>query len=90
MLPIALSQAEVEELFQYVEKKEGARLQIDLSTQTVAVPDGKVYKFSVDSFRKECLYRGLDDIGLTLIQESKITKFETGQKVEYPWLYTNK
>jgi len=90
MLPITLSQQEVEELFRYVDSSEGAKLSVDLSSQTVSIPGGKVYKFQVDGFRKECLYKGLDDIGLTLIQENKITEFEKKQKSELPWLYAGK
>ncbi|MBE8388525.1 3-isopropylmalate dehydratase small subunit, partial [Leptospira interrogans serovar Pomona] len=55
--------------------------------QTVTGPTGKVYTFEVDSFRKYCLYNGLDDIGLTLKQGSKIGAFEKKQKEVEPWLY---
>lgn len=60
---------------------------VDLDKQTVTGPTGKLYHFEVDSFRKYCLYNGLDDIGLTLKQESKIGEFEKKQKEVEPWLY---
>jgi 3-isopropylmalate/(R)-2-methylmalate dehydratase small subunit len=88
MLPIVLPQNEVEELFQYVNSNEGARMSIDLEKQNISVPNGKNYGFAVDPFRKDCLYRGLDDIGLTLIQESKITEFEKSHRSEFNWLFT--
>src|SRR6059058_1720827 len=67
LLPIILSDAEVDELFQQVEANPGYQLSVDLAAQTVTRPDGKVLSFEVDEFRKHCLLNGLDDIGLTLM-----------------------
>ncbi len=88
MLPIKLKSNEVDELFLYVEQTEGARLFIDLQAQEVRSKN-KVYTFDIDPFRKDCLYKGLDDIGLTLLHEAKITEFETHQRENLPWLYQN-
>jgi 3-isopropylmalate/(R)-2-methylmalate dehydratase small subunit len=87
MLPIVLPSSDVDELFQDIEKNPGRTLKIDLASQKVISKNGKEYSFVVDPFRKDCLYRGLDDIGLTLIHEKKITEFENKNKLEYPWLY---
>ncbi|EMI72353.1 3-isopropylmalate dehydratase small subunit [Leptospira noguchii] len=87
MLPVVLKSEEVEELFQSISTNVGAKVAVDLDKQTVSGPTGKVYHFEVDSFRKYCLYNGLDDIGLTLKQESKIGEFEIKQKKVEPWLY---
>src|SRR5205823_1250008 len=66
LLPIILSEAEVDELFKVVEANPGYQLKVDLQTQTVTREDGKVHTFEIDAFRKHCLLNGLDDIGLTL------------------------
>jgi len=87
MLPIVLPSSDVDELFQDIEKNSGRTLKIDLASQKVISKNGKEYSFVVDPFRKDCLYRGLDDIGLTLIHEKKISEFENKNKQEYPWLY---
>lgn len=87
MLPIVLSSKEVDELFEYVEENTGAKLHINLEEQEVKTDSGKTYKFEVDPFRKDCLLKGLDDIGLTLVHEKKISEFEAKQKTEMPWLY---
>ncbi|EKO15020.1 MULTISPECIES: 3-isopropylmalate dehydratase small subunit [Leptospira] len=87
MLPVVLKSEEVEELFQSITTNVGAKMVVDLDKQTVTGPTGKLYHFEVDSFRKYCLYNGLDDIGLTLKQESKIGEFEKKQKEVEPWLY---
>lgn len=75
MLPIRLSEAEVDELFQFVVANEGAEITVDLETQTVNA-NGKTYPFEIDSFRRHCLLNGLDNIGLTLQHADKIAEFE--------------
>ena len=86
LLPIILSDAEVDELFQQVEVNVGYQLTVDLAAQTVTRPDGKVYHFEVDAFRKHCLINGLDDIGLTLQDGDAIAAFETKHRTSQPWL----
>ncbi|HDR1021106.1 TPA: 3-isopropylmalate dehydratase small subunit [Pasteurella multocida] len=76
MLPIRLSEQEVDELFQYVVANEGATISVDLEAQTVTAND-KVYHFEIDSFRRHCLLNGLDNIGLTLQHEDKIAEYES-------------
>jgi 3-isopropylmalate/(R)-2-methylmalate dehydratase small subunit len=87
MLPIILTEAEVDELFQQCEATEGYQLSVDLAAQTVTRPDGKVYHFEVDAFRKHCLLNGLDDIGLTLQEGEAIAAFEAKHRQSQPWLF---
>lgn len=87
LLPIILSDAEVDELFKQVEAEPGYQLQVDLQAQTVTRPDGKVYSFEIDAFRKHCLLNGLDDIGLTLQDGDAIATFEAKHRVSQPWLF---
>lgn len=87
LLPIILSDAEVDELFQQVEANPGYQLQVDLATQTVTRPDGKTHKFEIDEFRKHCLLNGLDDIGLTLQDGAAIATFEGKHRASQPWLF---
>jgi len=85
ILPVVLPKEQVEELMKDAEA--GLELSIDLNTQTVVGGNRKSYKFEVEPFRKKCLLNGLDDIGLTLEFETKISAFEGGQKSTQPWLY---
>lgn len=87
LLPIILPEAEVDELFQLVEAKEGYQLSVDLAAQTVTRADGKVLSFEVDDFRKHCLLNGLDDIGLTLQDREAISAFEVKHRQSQPWLF---
>ncbi|MBD9599318.1 3-isopropylmalate dehydratase small subunit [Pseudomonas sp. PDM10] len=87
LLPIILTDAEVDELFQQVEANPGYELTVDLQAQTVTRPDGKVYRFELDEFRKHCLVNGLDDIGLTLQDHEAIAAFEAKHRASQPWLF---
>lgn len=87
LLPIVLDADNVDQLFHEVETTEGYRLAINLQEQTVTTPDGKHFRFDVDSFRKHSLLNGLDEIGLTLQQADKIRAFEEKHRVAQPWLF---
>ncbi|WP_323148389.1 3-isopropylmalate dehydratase small subunit [Pseudomonas oryzihabitans] len=87
LLPIILSDAEVEELFRQVEAHEGYQLVVDLESQTVRRPDGVALPFEIDAFRKHCLLNGLDDIGLTLQDADAIASFETRYRQSSPWMF---
>ena len=87
LLPIVLTDEQVDELFQQMYAQEGYQLSIDLQAQTVTRPDGEVLSFSVDEFRRHCLLNGLDDIGLTLEQSGAIREFEQGWRKQSPWLF---
>ena len=76
MLPIKLSEEQIETLFQSTKANEGYQLTIDLISQTINDSQGLGIPFEVDPFRKECLLNGLDDIGLTLQHEEKISAYE--------------
>ena len=58
MLPIRLSEEEVEEIFQWVWANESKQIHVDLEAMTVTVGD-KVYAFELDEFRRHCLLNGL-------------------------------
>lgn len=87
MLPVILTEDEVEELFKECAAEEGYQLTVDLEAQQVRTASGKVFTFEVDSFRKHCLLNGLDDIGLTLQVADDIRAFESKAKQSRPWVF---
>jgi 3-isopropylmalate/(R)-2-methylmalate dehydratase small subunit len=88
LLPVVLSEAEVDRLFHECNAFPGFRLVIDLERQTVASSDGSLsLRFEIDPFRKYCLVNGLDEIGLTLRHADKIREFEGRRKTQYPWYF---
>ncbi len=86
MLLITLPQNTIDKLMLDAENGENARLSVDLEMQQITRPDGEAIGFEIDQFKKHCLLNGLDDIGLTMQKEDKITKFEDSAKVLQPWL----
>lgn len=87
MLPVILTESEVDELFKDCEANVGFTLTVDLENQKVISPSGKEYHFEVDAFRKHCLLNGLDDIGLTLQDSDSIRAFEEKARAERPWVF---
>ena len=87
LLPVILKAEEVQEIFEEVSKKSTAEVIIDLPAQEVRVQSGKVFRFEIDAFRKDCLVRGLDEIGLTLQQGDAIRSYEAKRKEQAPWLF---
>jgi 3-isopropylmalate/(R)-2-methylmalate dehydratase small subunit len=79
MLPIALGDAAVEDLFARVVKYAGYKLTVDLEKQRITDDHGLSLLFEVDSFRRHCLLNGLDDIGMTMEFEPKISAFEAAR-----------
>jgi len=87
ILPVVLPEGKVAELFIRVEKTAGFRIQINLETQTLTLPEGQSIGFEIESFRKHCLLHGLDDIALSLAKADAIGNYEERRKIEAPWLF---
>lgn len=87
ILPIVASKAQLDALMAEIEANEGVQFTIDLENQEVISPAGNGFKFEIDPFRKDNLSKGLDDIGLTLKHEDKISQYEEKHKSLYPWLW---
>lgn len=86
VLPVVLPAAVVDALFKLVAADATSNIRIDLATQTVKAA-GVDARFEVDGFRKDCLLRGLDEIGLTLEHADDIRAYEAHRKSETPWLF---
>jgi len=89
ILPVVLQADEVKSLIKEAIDTEGYTLTVDLGNQRVTAPRGMTYLFEIDPFRKDCLYRGLDSIGLTLQHEDAIAAYERRRKQDAPWLFTD-
>ncbi len=87
LLPIVLTEEQVDKLFQEVSANESYQLTIDLAKQELTTPSGEVFKFDITEHRKHCLLNGLDEIGLTLQHKADIKAFEEKRKQTQPWLF---
>ena len=85
-LPIRLPAERVARIRVILHELPGAEIAIDLAKQTVTGPDGQTDSFEVDSFRKEMLLKGADEVKITLGYDADIKRFEDKQKQEMPWL----
>ncbi len=86
LLPIVLSESQVDGLFNEVFAFPGYQLTIDLERQVVIKADGTELAFEVQAFRKFCMVNGFDDIGLTLRYADKIKTYEAQRLATKPWL----
>jgi 3-isopropylmalate/(R)-2-methylmalate dehydratase small subunit len=87
ILPIELCATQVQVLFDMLFETEGFRLQVDLSANTLTLPNGDIWPFQIDAFRRECLLQGLDDVGITLESTDAIKAFEEHHAKRFPWLF---
>lgn len=80
LLTVVLPQEDCDYLIARSEELPSAEVVVDLATQTVSTADGSWSRtFEIDPFVKHCLLNGLDDIGLTMLEEGKISSFEQGR-----------
>ncbi|ABI56578.1 3-isopropylmalate dehydratase small subunit [Alkalilimnicola ehrlichii MLHE-1] len=89
LLPLVLTEAQVDRLFKEVEAAPGYELEIDLPEQQVRTPAGEAFEFEIDGFRKHALLEGLDEIGLTLQHAEDIRAYEARRREQAPWLFTD-
>lgn len=87
ILPVTLSSEQVDELFEALYAEAGYSLTVDLQACTVSLPNDEAWSFEVDPFRRNCLLKGLDDIGITLERADAIKAFEGQHRNRFPWVF---
>ena len=87
ILPVVLTPQEIQTLFDRTDSRDLYQVTVDLPQQVVLLPEGERYAFTVDPFRKDCMIKGLDGIGLTLQHEAAISDYEARRSKEVPWLF---
>ena len=86
LLPIVLTESEVDYLFQQVNANPIFSCRVDLAKQKIIDDQNKSFTFQIDEFRKYCLLNGYDEIDLTLQHADKIKAYEENLKQSSPWL----
>ncbi|MDR3183415.1 MAG: 3-isopropylmalate dehydratase small subunit [Planctomycetaceae bacterium] len=76
LLPIQLDEQQIAGLFELEKLGKPLRLTVDLENELITDGAGLRVAFAVDAFRRDCLLKGLDDIGITLQYENKIAEYE--------------
>jgi 3-isopropylmalate/(R)-2-methylmalate dehydratase small subunit len=82
MLPIVLDEKKIEEIIEYSKRKES--VEINLTEQEIIFGNKRI-RFDIDSFKKNCLLNGLDDIAMTLEKSEKISYYENKIKKNKSW-----
>ena len=83
VLPVVLPEDTVAQIIENSENDPEYRINIDLESQRVWDENEEVVaEFSIEPFRRHCMLNGLDDIGLTLEDETDISVFESGRSKE--------
>ena len=86
ILPIVVSESDLEKLFDDARRGANATLTVDLEAQEIHGPDGGSVKFDIDPARKNKLLKGLDDIGVTMEKTPSIATFEQKTAASRPWI----
>jgi 3-isopropylmalate/(R)-2-methylmalate dehydratase small subunit len=87
ILPVVVGSVKLDALMAEISANEGVEFAIDLENQRVTTPGGNDFDFEIEAFRKHNMINGLDDIGLSLKHEDRISAFEEKQKQTHPWLW---
>ncbi len=81
LLPITVTDEELDYIFQEIEKNPNHKFDIDVEAQTLIVDENLEIKFEIDEYKKECLLKGYDDIDYLLSIDEEISKFEKAQVI---------
>lgn len=76
LLPIVVPPDVHKKLFETLEANPSAEVHVDLASQTLTLPDGSKVEFPVDSFSKQCMLDGVDELGFIQKHEAEIAAYE--------------
>lgn len=76
LLPVEVDQETHQQLISLVAEEPGTEISIDLASQQLLLPDGRTVSFPIDTFSKECLLDGVDQLGYLMKQENAVAAFE--------------
>jgi 3-isopropylmalate/(R)-2-methylmalate dehydratase small subunit len=76
LLPVVLPESVVTRMIAALLASPGARVAVDLESQTVTDPAGELHHFEINPFWRHCMLEGLDELAYTLSLEEHITAYE--------------
>ncbi len=86
LLPVIVPRDIHARLLALLQADAAAQVQVDLASQTLALPDGTKTEFPIDGFSKTCLLEGVDELGFLLKQSSAIAAFEAKRETRFSTL----
>lgn len=82
VLPVQISEQFLEKIFNAIHEDPGTNLNVDLENQVIElVKTGEKEQFEINTYKKECLLKGLDDIDYVLTMKDKIKAFKNPYSV---------
>ncbi|MDG2165419.1 MAG: 3-isopropylmalate dehydratase small subunit, partial [Alphaproteobacteria bacterium] len=84
ILPIVITPEQLDQLMTAASNQ--TEFHINLPEQTIKAGNHS-FNFEIEEFRKERLLQGLDDIGITLGYQDKISAYEDEKQDQKPWLF---
>ena len=77
VLPVQVSETFLQKIFSEIEKDPKTKVQIDLENQTITLlSSGDKETFDINSYKKNCMLNGFDDIDYLLNMKEEIMEFE--------------
>jgi 3-isopropylmalate/(R)-2-methylmalate dehydratase small subunit len=81
LLPVVVPEKFLQNLLNLTQRKPESPVRIELEKQLITVlPTKESFMFEINSYKKECLLKGLDDIDYLLGIKDFITSFESVKK----------
>lgn len=87
VLLITLPKEQIDQLFERCQAIDDYKLSVDLETMTITDDRQLRLPFQLDTFRRNRMLKGLDDIGAILEEKEKIHAFESGDRIPPPAIY---
>lgn len=87
LLPVVLPDAAAAAIRKQLGENPGAKITVNLATQTVTDPAGQTHRFDIHPLRRKCLLEGLDDVARTQQYRRQFEAFEAAYRKERSWLY---
>lgn len=84
ILPICLDEGTIKE---FIRISSRGKFTVNLEKVVIITPEGRTVPFSVNSYQREMLMKGLDQVGVTLQKKKEIEAYETVDKLHRPWIY---
>lgn len=85
VLPIRLDRAEIAALSSQCNG--GAPVRVNLRACEITAPDGMVFPFAIDDYRRQGLLQGLSDIEMTMQMRPQIEEWQVKDRTERPWIW---
>jgi len=77
LLPIQVDEATHRQIMSLIAEDPDTQIKVDLAQQAVILPDGRAVTFPIDGFARQCLLKGVDQLGYLVDMGASIAAYET-------------